>query len=124
MFPYNKALKQNAQELRKEMTREEKMLWYNLLKRLPFNVKRQKVINNYITDFYIPKFKIVIELDGAQHLEENHLKKDEARDQALFEYGITVLRYSNEAINKSFTKVCDDILNRLGILYEELKPKN
>ena len=72
MFDYNKALKKNAQELRKEMTREEKQLWYNLLKRLPFDVKRQKTIHNFILDFYIPKLKIAIEIDGIQHLEEEH----------------------------------------------------
>ncbi len=121
MFPYNKALKDNSQELRKEMTPEEKQLWYNFLRKLPFPVKRQKIIDSFIVDFYIPKFKVVIEIDGIQHLEEKHLEKDKTRDESLSEYGITVWRYPNEAVDKNFAAVCNDILNRLGITYDELK---
>jgi len=121
LFPYNKFLNTNSRELRKEMTPEEKELWYNFLRYLPFPVKRQKVIENFIVDFYIPKFKVVIEIDGSQHLEESRQKKDEKRDITLREYGIVVWRYSNESVNKRFNIVCNDILNRLGITYEEMK---
>ena len=121
MFKYNKGLKDNSQELRKEMTPEEKELWYNFLKKLPFPVKRQRIIENYIVDFYIPKYKIVIEIDGIQHLEESHLEKDKERDRTLGEYGISVWRYSNEAIDKNFTGVCNDIMYKLGVSYEDLK---
>ena len=80
MIPYNKKLVPNAQELRKNMTPEEKHLWYDFLKRLPFTVKRQHNIDNYIVDFYIPKKKIVIELDGVQHLMPKHIEADLKRD--------------------------------------------
>ena len=61
---YNKNLVENAKSLRKEMTREEKHLWYDFLKKLPINVNRQKNIGNYIVDFYISSASAVIELDG------------------------------------------------------------
>ena len=67
MIPYNKKLVSNARTLRKNMTPEEKHLWYDFLKRLPFNVRRQHNIENYIVDFYIAKKKIVIKIDGIQH---------------------------------------------------------
>ena len=121
MYPYNTSLKDNSKELRKEMTPEEKELWYNFLKKLPFPVKRQKIILNFILDFYIPKVKVAIEIDGRQHLEKEHLEKDSARDKILSEYGITVWRYPNESIDDNFTKVCNDILNRLGLSYDDLK---
>ena len=65
MIPYNKKLVENARTLRKNMTSEEKELWYKFLKRLPFNVRRQHNICDYIVDFYIATSKIVIELDGS-----------------------------------------------------------
>ncbi len=48
-------LKNNSQRLRKEMTKEEKHLWYDFLKNIPMTVQRQKIINNYIVDFYLKK---------------------------------------------------------------------
>ena len=121
MIPYNKKLVQNAQDLRKNMTPEEKHLWYDFLKRLPITVKRQHNIDNYIVDFYIPTKKIVIEVDGIQHNSPEHKEADMKRDKVLAEWDITVLRYSNEIINKSFTYVAQDILNKLGLSFEDLK---
>ena len=63
----NSALTNNAKLLRKNMTKEERRLWYDFLKTLPVTVNRQKVIGNCIVDFYIASFKTVIELDGSQH---------------------------------------------------------
>ena len=83
MIPYNKNLVSNAQTLRKNMTREEKHLWYDFLKRLPFNVRRQHNIEKYIVDFYIAEKKIVIEVDGRQHLLPEHIESDKQRDAAL-----------------------------------------
>ena len=67
MIPYNKKLVENARTLRKNMTPEEKKIWYKFLTRLPFNVRRQHNICDYVVDFYIAEKKTVIELDGAQH---------------------------------------------------------
>ena len=122
MIPYNKALVNNARELRKNMTPEEKHLWYDLLKRLPLNVRRQHNIENYIVDFYIAEKKIVIEIDGIQHQSNEHKTADEERDKALANWNITVLRYSNESIRKNFRTVAEDILNKLDITFSDLKP--
>ena len=104
-YKYNKKLVPNAQQLRKNMTREEKRLWYDFLKRLPMTVNRQKNIGNFIVDFYIAEKRIVIEIDGSQHNEEENLKADKKRDEELYKLGITVIRYSNTDINKRFNFV-------------------
>ena len=121
MIPYNRNLTQNSRILRKNMTPEEKHLWYDFLKKLPLNVRRQHNIENYIVDFYIAKKKIVIEIDGIQHSSTEHKKADEKRDKELSNWGITVLRYSNEDVNRRFTTVIESILNHLGLGYSDLK---
>ena len=121
MIPYNKNLVSNARTLRKNMTREEKHLWYDFLKKLPFNVRRQHNIENYIVDFYIAETKTVIEVDGVQHTSQEAKESDKARDISLSLWEITVLRYSNKDINQNFKAVTDDILKNLGISYEDLK---
>ena len=109
----NNQLTGSAQSLRRNMTKEERKLWYNFLKHLSVTVNRQKVIGRYIVDFYIHKEKLVIELDGDQHGEPAGLAKDEKRDAWLREQGMTVLRYPNTAVNTSFEEVCRDILLHL-----------
>ena len=121
MIPYNKTLTENAKALRKNMTPEEKHLWYDFLKSLPLTVRRQHNIENYIVDFYIAEKKIVIEVDGAQHLTEENKEADEKRDADLALWGIRVLRYSNESIRKSFTAVAGDILKQLGLTFADLR---
>ncbi len=122
MIPYNKKLVSNARTLRKNMTPEEKHLWYDFLKRLPLNVRRQHNIENFIVDFYIAEKKIVIEIDGIQHNEPNHKEADEQRDKMLSYWNITVLRYSNENIRNNFNAVASDILKNLGLTFSDLKP--
>ena len=109
----NKKLTRNSQTLRKNMTKEERHLWYDFLKELPVTFHRQKIINNYIVDFYCASAKIVIELDGSQHYYDKGKKKDMKRDEHLNSLGLTVLRYSNDEINNSFESVCQDIFNNL-----------
>ena len=96
--------------LRKNMTPEEKHLWYDFLKKLPQTVNRQKVIGKYVVDFYCATAKIVIELDGSQHREKKGVISDSKRDAYLNANGITVLRYSNLDVNKRFNDVCRDIM--------------
>ena len=102
-----------AKELRKNMTKEEKHLWYDYLKpyRQTFGIAftRQKVFGNYILDFYCPKAKLAIELDGSQHYEEDALYYDKKRTAYLDKHGIVVLRYTNRDIYTRFKEVCDDI---------------
>ena len=110
---YDNQLAGNARVLRKNMTKEERHLWYDFLKSLPIMVHRQKVIGKYIVDFYIAQAKLVVELDGSQHYETEGKLADEERDAYLLSLGLTVLRYSNADINYRFQAVCEDIWNRL-----------
>ena len=111
---YNAKLISNSKTLRKSMTKEERHLWYDCLKQLPVTVHRQKVLGSYIVDFYIASAKIVIELDGSQHYEPAHQKKDALRDAYLQDLGCIVLRYSNADIHDRFPSVCEDILNHIN----------
>ena len=97
------------------------MIWYKLLKRLPLTVNRQKIIGNYIVDFYIAEKGIVIEIDGVQHKTPENEAKDRERDRELGLLNIRVLRYSNKAVNTVFPAVCDDILRNLGLTVGNLK---
>ena len=110
----NPFLTEFSQDLRKNMTKEEKHLWYDFLKDLPQTVNRQKVIGKYVVDFYCASAKIAIELDGSQHGSDEMRKKDKARDAYLNELGITVLRYTNVEIHDNFKNVCLDILNHIN----------
>ena len=114
-YKYNSELTDYAQALRKNMTKEEKKLWYDFLKNLPYSVHRQKAIGNYIVDFYCAETKTVIELDGSQHYEDDGVLHDKERDAYLNGLGITVLRYSNRDVNTNFNGVCDDILLKFGL---------
>ena len=102
-----------AKELRKNMTRHERHLWYDFLKTLPFTVHRQKVIGAYIVDFYIAEKKLVIELDGSQHYDLPGKQADVSRDHYLRKQGFMVLRYANSDVDKNFPGVCEDIRNHL-----------
>ena len=84
----NSKLTSNAKALRNNMTKEERRLWYDFLKKLPITVNRQKVIGNYIVDFYIATSKLVIELDGSQHYSEKGENRDNFRSEKLEKYGL------------------------------------
>ena len=107
-------LRANAKALRKNMTKEERRLWYEFLKELPVVVKRQYVIDCYIVDFYCAAAKLVIELDGSQHYDPAGQAKDRNRDHYLRSRGLEVARYSNLDIAQNFSGVCEDILRRIA----------
>ena len=109
----NEKLTPFAQRLRKEMTPEERHLWYDYFKNLPCTVNRQKVFGKYIVDFYIASANLVIELDGSQHYGDKALLQDQARDDWFKAQGITVLRYANQDVKRSFYGVCMDIQKHL-----------
>lgn len=117
-YEYNRKITPNAQELRRNMTKEEKHLWYDFLKKLPITVNRQKVIGSYVVDFYIHSAMLAIELDGIQHKTREHIAFDNERDVYLNSLGIKVLRYDNERVKKDFSFVCQDILEHLGVKKE------
>ena len=121
-YNYNKHNVPLARELRKNMTPEERHLWYDFLKRLPITVHRQKNVGNYIVDFLIASSCIIIEIDGKQHKLPEHEEADRKRDQELNKLGFVVLRYSNEDIHERFHVVCEDIMKRVNVRMEDLKP--
>jgi very-short-patch-repair endonuclease len=96
------------------MTKQERHLWYDFLKTLPITIHRQKVIGSYIVDFYCASKKIVIELDGSQHFENEGQEKDKLRDEYFKKSGIKILRYSNLDIDRNFEGVCTDILKHIS----------
>ena len=112
---HNAHLTKNAQKLRREMTEEERKLWYTFLRGLPYTVKRQKVIGKYIVDFCIDTAKIIIELDGSQHYSEEGEQTDAVRDAFLIEKGYCILRFSNLEIQQQFSAVCAEIEKTLGL---------
>ena len=110
---YNKKLIPRAKELRKEMTPQERHLWYDFLRDYPVKIYKQKVIDNFIVDFYCHQAKLIIELDGSQHYTEEGLKYDEERTNILSRYNLEVIRFSNYEVDNSFEAVCKIIDNTI-----------
>lgn len=106
---HNKELVPVAKKLRKNMTNEERHLWYEFLRNYPVRFTRQKVLGKFIVDFYCAKAKLVIELDGSQHYEETKIKEDSERTEFLNGYGLTVIRIPNNEVNRNFHGVCEYI---------------
>ena len=98
-----------AKQLRKEMTKEERHLWYDFLRFYPVRFSRQKVPGKYIADFYSADVKPVIEPDGSQHYEDGNMKKDGERTAFLEAYGLTVIRIPNNEVSRNFCGVCEYI---------------
>ncbi len=103
-----------SQELRRNMTKEERHLWYDFLKLQPQNFNRQKIIGRYIVDFYCAEAQLVIELDGSQHCEAEGMAADAKRDEYMRSLGLRVCRYSNLDVMKNFEGVCMDIMLHLS----------
>ena len=97
MVPYNRRLKTKARSLRTNPTDDELHLWYRLRRKQILGVQfyRQNPIGNYIADFYAPAAKLVVELDGAQHLELGQAKYDAQRTRDLEQQGLKVLRFDD-----------------------------
>ena len=108
-YKRNKDYVPYAKELRKNMTKEERHLWYDFLRQYPVRFSRQKILGRYIADFYCAQAKLVIELDGSQHFEESEKVKDSARTEFLKGYDISVLRIPNNEVNCNFLGVCEYI---------------
>ncbi len=106
---HNKQLVPLARALRKNMTKEERRLWYDFLRDYPVRFSRQKVLGRYITDFYSAEAKLIIELDGSQHYEDENIRKDARRTEFLEAYGLRIIRVANNEITENFDGVCDYI---------------
>ena len=109
IMKYDSTQIKHARDLRKNMTPEERKLWYEFLRTYPLRIMRQRPIDHYIVDFYCAAAKLVIELDGSQHFEPEGSKYDRERDHVLSTYGIKVLRIPNNEVNKNFYGVCEYI---------------
>ena len=106
---YNKRLVPYAARLRKEMTKEERRLWYHFLREYPIKFTRQKVLGRYIADFYCAEVKLAVELDGSQHYDEREEENDKERSAYLEKFGVRVLRIPNNAVTQNFEGVCEYI---------------
>ena len=103
---HNQAIVGAAKELRKNMTKEERHLWYDFLRYHPARFSRQKVLGYYIADFYSAKAKLVIELDDSQHCTADGKEYDQKRTDFLTDYDLRVIRISNTEVMKNFNGVC------------------
>ena len=120
MLKYQGNLKRYARRLRANMTESELALWSRLRRKQLLNVQfyRQKPIGNYIVDFYAPQAKLVVEVDGSQHLESNYASEDVQRDAYLMDQGLLVLRFNNLQVLQELDAVAavifQELMNRLG----------
>jgi very-short-patch-repair endonuclease len=115
VIPYNKNLKDLAKGLRGNLTEAERCLWTRIrLKHLGYVFYRQKPIGDYRVDFYCPKAKLVVEVDGARHFKENTASNDRVRDEYIRSLGLTVLRFSNSEVLKNTDSVAEKIYGFLG----------
>ena len=106
-YKHNNQLVPYAKQLRREMTKEERHLWYDFLRTHPARFTRQKILVKYIADFYSAKARLIIELDGSQHFDEEALKKDAERTAFLEGYGLRIVRIPNNEVNGNFRSVCE-----------------
>ena len=98
-----------AKNLRKNATPQENHLWYDFLSKYEIRFQRQKAIDNFIADFYCHKAKLIIEIDGSQHYDEENKHNDEIRTEILEGYDLKVIRFTNRQINTNFRGVCEYI---------------
>ncbi len=111
MLKYNSKLKFLARKLRKNQTEAEKILWHKIRKKQVNNLKfyRQKIIGNYIVDFYCSGIKLVIEIDGDLHYTDDSKRYDKIREQYLKNLGLKIYRVNNIDIYKNLEGVLDGL---------------
>lgn len=93
------------------MTPQERHLWYDFLRYYPIKIYKQRVIDNFIVDFYCHQAKLIIELDGSQHYSEEGLVYDKERSNILNSYNLKIIRFSNYEVDNNFEEVCTTINN-------------
>ena len=118
---YNHKLTPRAQELRKQATPQENHLWYDFLSKHPMRFLRQRVIGQFIADFYCHEAQLVIEIDGSQHFTPEGLHYDEQRTAALETLGLRVIRFTNGEVEHQFQGVCQRID---AVIIEQLYPNS
>ena len=108
-IPKDNTKLEKARKLRREMTPHERKLWYLFLRKYPVKIYKQRIIDRFIVDFYCASAKLVIEIDGSQHYEEQGQTYDKERSAVLESYDLKVIRYSNREIDREFSAVCEQI---------------
>ena len=106
----NHKLLERAKELRRELTPQERHLWYDFLRHYPAKIYKQRIIDSFIADFYCASARLVIEVDGSQHFTPDGLLRDAARTEIIEQYGLLVVRYTNHEIDTQFVAVCNHIM--------------
>ena len=107
--PKNNKLLPCARVLRRNMTPQERKLWYDYLKDYPVKIYKQRIIASYIADFYCASARLVIEIDGSQHYTSDGEMNDFQRSKQLESYSLKVIRFTNPEIDHCFESVCDRI---------------
>jgi very-short-patch-repair endonuclease len=115
-LPYNKNLKNRSRELIKDQTSAEIKIYKEYLSKLKYRVRKQKIIDGFIVDFYIAKLKLVIEIDGEVH---NKLKeRDKERTEILKKYNLRIIRITNRSILNNPEKTYQELEKILKKLNE------
>lgn len=110
-----------ARRLRREMTPQEKTLWYQFLRSYPVKIYKQRIIESFVVDFYCAEARLVIELDGSQHYTEQGKAYDEERSSIMEGYGVEILRFTNLEVDREFDAVCERIDARIKQRTAELR---
>ena len=108
-LPRDKKLKDRSRDLRTNATSQENHLWYDYLKNHEPRFTRQRIIGEYIADFFCHAAMLVVELDGSQHHTPDGIAYDNERTAYLNGLGIEVIRFPNSAVDKDFSRVCGEI---------------
>ena len=112
---YNKELKKYSRQLRNNSTDAERRLWAKVRKKQlkGYQFYRQKIIGNFIVDFYSPKARLIIEVDGNHHPKDIQADRDSARDNYMKNRGLTVLRFSDREVLTNLDSVIEAIYANL-----------
>jgi very-short-patch-repair endonuclease len=121
MLSYSKHLKTKSRELRNNSTYSERTLWSRLRGKQLLGVQfyRQKPIGDYVVDFYAPKAKLVVEVDGSQHLMDEAIEKDQTRDRYLAGLGLEVLRFNSREVLTHTDEVVEVIFRKMQALVSD-----
>ena len=109
-YPRNQKNLTKARSLRRNMTPQERHLWYDFLRYCKPRFRRQEIIGSYIADFFCYEAKLIVEVDGSQHFTPELRERDNARTAYFHSLGIQVMRVDNGQINRDFQGVCEGIM--------------
>ncbi len=116
LIPYNRNSKQSSRNLRNNQTEAEQCLWERIRNNhTGYKFYRQKPVGDYIVDFYCPKAKLIIEIDGAQHFTAEGIGNDKVRDEIMRGIGLTVLRFRNSEVMGNTDKVVESIIDKISL---------